>query len=314
MYMGCKMFEIKNFDNWKPYEGASEGSGRSEKIWLISENENSQKIGLFKYPKKDPKTNQITTEHISEHLAHQLGEIINVKTAVVDIGSYNGRMGSMSYLVNSPTEALLEGIDFISGLFPGYNSEKMMDTITNKYYSIEHIFQSTQDIVSKRAWIKMMIFDFLIGNADRHQSNWAVLASYVDERKNEIQVKPCPLYDNGSSLCCYVNESQIPGYLGKDVKRMNALIDSKSKSIIRIDGTNKTKPRHSDMVRYLIANYDEAYPIADSFVSRLMSEKIETLLNLYPETLLSRQKNRLICEFLKSKIALLKIILEENGK
>ena len=312
--MGCKMFEIKNFNNWKPYEGASEGSGRSEKIWLIYESENSQKIGLFKYPKKDPITNQITTEHISEHLAHQLGEIINVKTAVVDIGVYNGRMGSMSYLVNSPTEYVLEGINFISGMFPGYNSEKMMDITTNKFYSLEHIFESTKAIVSKNAWIKMMIFDFLIGNADRHQNNWAILASYVDESKKEIQAMPCPLYDNGSSLCCYVNESQIPSYFGKDVRRMNALIDSKSKSIIRIDGTDKTKPRHSDMVRYLIANYDEAYSIADSFVSLLTLEKIETLLNLYPETLLSKQKNRLIFEFLKSKITLLKMILEENNK
>ena len=37
-------FDFKNFDDWSPYEGFAEGSGRSEKIWLQSKD---QKIGLF---------------------------------------------------------------------------------------------------------------------------------------------------------------------------------------------------------------------------------------------------------------------------
>lgn len=36
--------EFKNFDDWSPYEGFAEGSGRSEKIWLQSQD---GKIGLF---------------------------------------------------------------------------------------------------------------------------------------------------------------------------------------------------------------------------------------------------------------------------
>lgn len=40
---------IKNFDEWKEYDGFSYGSGRSEKIWLI--NEKTKDIGLFKFPK-----------------------------------------------------------------------------------------------------------------------------------------------------------------------------------------------------------------------------------------------------------------------
>lgn len=91
------MFEVKDFNNWEVYDGAAEGSGRSEKIWLISED---KVIGLFKFPKIDPATGKETTEHISEHLAHQIANKIGVKTAVVDLGTYEGRIGSMSYLVS----------------------------------------------------------------------------------------------------------------------------------------------------------------------------------------------------------------------
>ncbi len=40
---------INNYNDWTEYEGASEGSGRSKKIWLTNKKENE--IGLFKYPK-----------------------------------------------------------------------------------------------------------------------------------------------------------------------------------------------------------------------------------------------------------------------
>lgn len=43
---------MKDFSFWEEYEGSSEGSGRSEKIWL--QNPDTGQIGLFKF-KKDIK-------------------------------------------------------------------------------------------------------------------------------------------------------------------------------------------------------------------------------------------------------------------
>ena len=39
------MIPVQDYSDWNIYDGASEGSGRSEKIWLISDDGN---IGLFK--------------------------------------------------------------------------------------------------------------------------------------------------------------------------------------------------------------------------------------------------------------------------
>lgn len=41
------MVEIQNYDGWNEYEGAAEGSGRSEKCWLINENSTPPQIGLL---------------------------------------------------------------------------------------------------------------------------------------------------------------------------------------------------------------------------------------------------------------------------
>ena len=304
-----KMFDIINFDSWNVYDGASEGSGRSEKIWLISD---TGEIGLFKYPKIDPADQKETTEHVSEHLAHQLGNVLNVSTANVDIGTRDGRIGSMSYLVCKQNEALVEGIDFISGKFPHYNAETMQDEESGTYYCIDHIFNSVPSVVPNRIWIEMMLFDFLIGNADRHQSNWALLMELVSKDPVSIQVRQCPLYDNGSSLCCYENESQVEN---RDIRHFEALVDSKSRSIIRIDGSVKTKPRHRDVAQYLIGKYPIAKTIAKRFLDRLTEDAINTIMDQYPTEVLDTKKNLLIRRYLLKKLELLDALLnsEDNA-
>lgn len=304
------MFEIKNFDAWHEYDGFSEGSGRSEKVWLISD---EKTIGLFKYPKIDPVVNGPTTEHVSEHLAHQIGKILGVSTARVDIGTRDGRIGCMSYLVCDSGETLAEGINFISGVFPEYNADTMYDEANKLYYCMDHILDAVPSMVPQKIWIEMMLFDYLIGNKDRHQSNWALLLKLSVQKKITIQLSQCPLYDNGSSLCCYVNETQISKYETKDGRAFEALVDTKSRSLIRIDGRQKKIPRHREVVEHLLKTYPVSKVIAQSFVKRLSHETIEDLLNQYPDKLLSARKKMLISRYLCRKIEMLQEMLEGVG-
>ena len=78
---------MKDFSFWEKYEGASEGSGRSEKIWLINPETNEK--GLFKFPKvKDKDKSIITGEYWAEKLATEIGKLVDVECAKVDIGIY----------------------------------------------------------------------------------------------------------------------------------------------------------------------------------------------------------------------------------
>ena len=90
------MLEIVDCSSWQPYDGIAEGSGRSEKQWLVS---GEGRIGLFKYPKVGVTARETTCEHVSEHLASRIGAVIGVPTAEVDLGMRNARMGSISYLL-----------------------------------------------------------------------------------------------------------------------------------------------------------------------------------------------------------------------
>lgn len=295
-----------DFSSWNVYDGASEGSGRSEKVWLKSEDGT---IGLFKFPKINPSNNKETTEHVSEHLAHKIGNAVGIPTARVDIGTYNGRIGCMSYFVCEDKEILKEGIWFISAVFPKYDAEQMINTEDGKYYCLEHILRTVPRFSTGAMWMRMILFDFIIGNSDRHQSNWAILIKIGEN--HSLTLRWCPFYDNGSSLCCFITDEDSSEYLGKDKIRFDSLVDSKSKSLIRIDGTQKKLPTHREMVKHLLKNYSASKEIAKQIISKLSAEKIDELLIEYTDDILSETKKSLIKKFLMRKCEILNELLKE---
>ena len=75
----------------------------------------------------------------------------------------------------------------------GYDPEKFMDRVSGNKYSIEMVLQSIRKFVPVEDFLDMVIFDYLIGNTDRHQNNWAI----VEENG---KMTWSPLYDNSSSF------------------------------------------------------------------------------------------------------------------
>lgn len=283
---------MKNFDSWVEYEGASEGSGRSEKIWLV--NQENEDVGLFKFRKTE-----FTTEHLSEKIATQLAELLNLECMRVDIGSYEKRIGSFCYKINEKDESLIEGIQLISKYYPDYNQITLYDESIQEYYSMDMILKSLQEYSFQKEFFKIPIFDFLIGNTDRHQNNWAIL-------QNGNDIRLCPLYDNGSSLCCYIDENKIESYLGNDKVKFNSLVDSKSKSRIRIDGKNKKEPTHLNVMKFLLENYyEDVIEMVNDILYNINEESVNNIMQSYSE-LMSKKRIDLISKFLLGKVNLLK--------
>lgn len=291
---------LENFSDWKEYKDASEGSGRSDKIWLV--NSCSGQIGLFKYTKDNQ-----TTEHISEEIAYKLASSIGLKSAECKVGIYKGRPGSMSYRINSPTQVISEGIHYISNKYPDFDSERLYDESANEYYSLGMVINSINEYNLVNDFIKIIIFDFLIGNSDRHQSNWATIC---EDATRNTAIRMCPIYDNGSSLCSYVKDETAPDIL-KDDLRFEALTNSKSKSRVRIDGHSKKQPTHLEVLRHVKANFDneEISSFVNTIISVLTDEFVETMVSQYVKcNLLTLDKGKIITKFLLRKIQLLKSV------
>lgn len=313
------MIKIYNYDNWDEWHGASEGSGRSETIWL--KNNETGKLGLFKFPKvksgNSPYDTPTTSEFVSEKIASTIALDLGIRAARIEIGYRNGRLGCMSYNVLGDNEELRESIHLISNVNPSYNRLSLYDTEKDEYYSYDMIINAINSAFSSKEQrsefivqiILMSVFDMLIGNSDRHQNNWGIIIK-KDSSNVEHNATFCPLYDNGSSLCAYIEESKISSYLGKDFVRLDALIDRQSRSLIRINNKCKDKPTHFQVVEYWYKKTPGLIrAIVDNINKVLSPEYISNMLNDYPEEILSENKKQLIQLFLLKKIELLNKII-----
>lgn len=305
------VIELIDFNQWIKPKDLSEASGTSEKMWLRSPD--GETTGLFKFPKVQDypgRLESISTEHISEWIASQLGKCLDVTCAEVKLGYRDGRIGSLSVLVpelsNSSAE-LVEGVNFIKEKYPRYDANAMMNMEDNTYYCLDHILNATQDYLPTQFWVKVLLFDFLIGNSDRHHSNWALL------KQPDQQYTPCPLYDNGSSLCSYVTAEQIERLFSKDVGPMNRQTDTGSCSRIRIDGHVKKIPTHKMVIRHILMQYPRiTVPIAQNFLKDLTPDQVESILTQIPVDIFSLDRKQLVSCFLTKKLEILSRLLKEG--
>lgn len=279
------------FDEWEIYEDAVDGSGRGKKDWL--KNSHTREIGLFKYPKEhigDPIV--LTGEHWSEDIASKLAHLLEIPCAKTQIGIFHGNLGVMSYLViDQNAEILIEGVQYITKLYPNFDINKLVDNTTQKRYSIQMIEECIKETGLFEEFLKIPIFDALIGNSDRHQSNWGII---TDISGNPIRISP--LYDNGSSLCCRIKEESIGSYFS-DPMRFDALVGSKSFSAI---SWLNTKTRHFALVQELYTNYyHQTIEPVKHLANTLTDEAISEIINSISTNIMSDAHKRLVNSFLR---------------
>lgn len=193
---------------------------------------------------------------------------------------------------------LLEGIVFIENHYPYYDKDKLEDTYSNSKYSIQMIQNSLNGILEIDEFYKIVIFDILIGNSDRHHSNWAILARGIVYKTPEdmfdvfFNYSMSPLYDNGSSLCAYEDNNNLEIFF-KDKMKFEALVNTKSKSAI---GWEDERPiRHFELLKKIKDNaYDGTIQYVEKIKTDINEEKIDKILSEFNNNIISIDMKKLL--------------------
>lgn len=199
--------------------------------------------------------------------------------------------------------------DFFQNLIADFDNDKGTKHNLTDLKAICHEFEWLAGIEQRwENWLnKLLLFDALIGNTDRHQENWGIIFNPGFGSKVSLS----PLFDNGTSLgherfpqkVAGWTEAQLESYVrgGEHHLRLN------------IDDPNK-RLNHLESIRMLVNESEQN----KSFVQQVMQTdfatmlaKLEYLCEIELEIPLSKQRfdwisrlllcrHKLICELLTS--------------
>ena len=254
---------------------------------------NNRKKAIFKYQMYE------CSESCSEKISYEIAKVLNYECAEIELAKdEKGDLGILNYLFVDKNNNNQEHIDIISYINKKSESRK-------EFYTIDNIKKCLDEINSNLFYdfLKIMVFDALIGEQDRHEENWGVI---VTEGKYKIS----PLYDNGCSLLReFYSEKNAQKYYSGE-KDFDAFI-KRSKTLIYKDSVSKYK--HFELIRKLYFDYPEKIREEINNLKKLTNEKIDNIVNKIPIGLITKEHKEYIKKYIKKRRDILLSIIEERN-
>lgn len=224
----------------------------------------------------------------SEIIAYEVGTALGFNVLRYDFAIKDNRAGCISKNMVGENESLVEGDSILTAYDPTYNPED------KKMYS-RYTFQFVMDALRQQGlydgyekeFVRILIFDSIIGNSDRHQSNWGAIQKVEVKCKEEkrkslfgsktitigIEIKKTmtmtPIYDSGCCLGREFNEEQIKSRLD-DENRLASFIQ-KGYAELRGEDAPNVKKNHFELLRYICSLDDSWKTFIYGEINRVVS-------------------------------------------
>lgn len=159
-----------------------------------------------------------------EIIAYRIGDVLNVKVPPTYVGmsikeaedSEKPVLGSLIEWFYGAQDEYRDGGRLIGPLIENFNYEtgeqhnlqtNLAQTFPCDEIQIHHLLVEY--------WAKILTFDTIIGNTDRHQDNWGLIMPPIAEN-NKFSVNFSPAFDNGSALDYGVPERRFENFSDSD--------------------------------------------------------------------------------------------------
>ncbi len=196
-------------------------------------------------------------ESITEYLLTRIGQKYGFNLAeakLYRIGAGEQIRFLSKYFIRDPqTQVLFHGAEIYNGFL---DDENFTDEVEKKRMTQDFFTVSFTQKVLKHLWhthyqnlykefMRMLFFDALVGNNDRHMYNWGVVLNV----KNKNDVHFSPIYDTARALFWNVHEDKFAEYplFSEQAKNYIKKYCEKSRPKIGIEGQKNIN--HFDLVK-----------------------------------------------------------------
>lgn len=244
------------------------------------------------------------TESLTEYLLNLLGKEFGLDMAESKIAWIGGQLRFLSrYFLSSQKQELIHGADIFAGFV---NDREFVEQIEEQQLARDlFTLQFTRDALQFtfpfqwesifREFVKMLLFDALVGNNDRHFYNWGII------RHIESMHEPyfSPIYDTARGLFWNESEKKVLALL-KDKNRLQIYLARYCKnSRPKIGWESESNINHFKLVYNI---YKHEFGISKSEINDLFLpaqfEKIIKSVELNFSGILGIERTNLILECL----------------
>ena len=301
------MAKYLDISNWKRQIHLHTGGTRDKFITISPNGDKYYFKTSMKRENRDYKY-----EFWSEIIASEVGISLGFNVLRYDVASFDSTIGCISKsIIDEDKEEHHEGYRYIVQKHPDFSVE------FKKKHSLQYIFDSLENVHLghlKTDVIKMIIFDAIIGNTDRHSENWAlvinkgsdyqeierVILDYqrrsifskilltifvfinsrttirsINKRFQRLRSSFSPIYDSGSSLGRELSAERISIILDDDQKMEQYI--KKGLSDIR---WNDKQLNHLELLKVIKLDYRSIFDgIIQEVKQKYVEQKIVNIVN-----------------------------------
>ena len=250
------------------------------------------------------------TESVTELLMNRLGVIFGLTMADSQIAMIGGQLRFLSrYFLHPYKEELVHGADILAGYLnesTRYVEEVDEQKMTRDLFTLQVIEEAVSSLFLYQKdeimheLIRLIIFDALVGNNDRHFFNWGIIRSV----ESSFQPFFSPVYDTARGLFWNYSESKLRKTTDSHIRKYCK--DSRPK----IGWEGEKNPNHFQLFQQIYTN--EFHITKDEVNVMLNLDVLEQMIsevrqNFQP--LMSMNRITLICKCLEYRFNELRKIL-----
>lgn len=245
-------------------------------------------------------------ESVIEYTINQIGVGLGLTMNETKLAVINSQLRFLSKDFLKRNERLIHGIEILAEYFEDkdFIDEINEDKKTRREFltfdviesAIEHVYPNQSEELME-GLIKMISFDALAGNNDRHFYNWGVIGN--TEKIEDKGVKFAPIYDSSRGLFWNYTQDRIVKFYNQNQKSEAQLKAYLKKSEPRFSFEQNPKANHFQLIEFLIA-YKKNYKEVISYLcSKEKEEKVLKHLNEVIFFRLSKERRSLMASALK---------------
>ena len=202
-------------------------------------------------------------ESITEHLLTKLGQILGLQMAESSLVSAHGQVRFLSRYFVKPNENLVHGAEIFAGHLEDDEFVEEVDRqgATQDFFTFQFIREAVQEQFPDQArsilanYTRMLAFDAIVGNNDRHHYNWGVVLHQSWRHEPYFS----PIYDSARALFWNYPESKLKSIvMHPDPNRLpNFIRRYVNNSRPKTGWDGEENPNHFDLIQKIAENHPD---------------------------------------------------------